>query len=127
MEQQRQFATRRRQEFLVFSQKEETRRKEIITLQEELQKLVEEIQDVSQEVDTAVSQQLVNPGIYHANFFDKLRQLIKLLRQRVHDSRTWLATFNQRAQAKLGYWGQVQTSGTKFMLSQERYMVTQTG
>ncbi len=126
LEQQRAFEQKRRHDHLVFSQKELSRQQEIKALQQQLQQLVEETQDLGQEIEVAVQQQIVNPGTYHINFFEKLRQFIKLMRQKIHDSATWLAAFNHRAKAK-GYWGQVTTSGTKFMLSQERYMVTQTG
>jgi len=126
LEQQRIFEQKRRQDHLIFSQKELSRQQEIKALQQQLQQLVEETQDLGQEIEIAVQQQIVNPGTYHVNFFEKLRQFIKLMRQKIHDSATWLAAFNHRAHAK-GYWGQVTTSGTKFMLSQERYMVTQTG
>ena len=123
---QQAFARHRRQEFLVFSQHEQQRQQEIKALQEQLQLLIEETQGLSQEIDLAVKQQIVNPGVYHLNFFERLRQIIKLMRQKIHDSQTWLSVFNGRSQQQ-GYWGQVSNSGTKFMLSQERYMVTQTG
>lgn len=126
LEEQRTFERRHRQEFLVFSQKEEARKQEITSLQEQLKLLVEEVKGLSQEIDVAVSQQIVNPGVYHVNFFERLRLFIKLMRKKIQDSQTWLSLFNHRDQQK-GYWGQVQTAGTKFMLSQERYMVTQTG
>ncbi len=126
LQQQQAFEKRRRQEFLVFSQKEEARKHEIESLQEQLKLLVEEVKDLSQEIDIAVSQQVVNPGVYHINFFERLRLFIKIMRKKIQDSQTWLSLFNHRSSQR-GYWGQVQNSGTKFMLSQERYMVTQTG
>ena len=127
LEQQRSFEIRRRQEHLIFSQKELARQQQITALQDQLQQLLTEVKGLGQEIEVAVDQQIVAPGVYHVNFFEKLRQLIKLMRQKIHDSATWLAAFNHRARGKMGYWGQVQTSGTKFMLSHERYMVTQTG
>ena len=126
LEQQRVHERRRRQDFLVFSQKEQQRYREIEALQQQLIELLKDTQGLSQEVDVAIKQQLVDPGTYHVNFFHRLRQFIQLLRKKIQDSHTWLIVFNHRASQK-GYWGQVQTSGTKFMLSHERYMVTQTG
>src|SRR3989344_2597194 len=123
-EQQRAFEQRRRHDHLVFSQNELARQQEIKALQDQLKQLIEETKDLSQEIEIAASQPIVNPGTYHTNFFDRLRQLIKLMRKKIHDSASWLATFNSKSKAKAGYWGNVKTSGTKFMLSQERYMVT---
>lgn len=116
-----------RQEKLVFSRKQVEVKRQITSIQEELQLLVKEAGLVSQEVQVAVEQVVVNPGIYHVNFFNKIRQLIILLRKKVADSRTWMHETNSRANRRLGYWGKVKKSGTKFMLSQERYMATQAG
>ena len=128
LEQQQAFEKRRRQEFLVFSQKEEQSKHEIKALQQQLIKLIEDTQGLTQEVEIAVTQQVVDPGTYHVNFFDRLRQFIQLMRKKIQDSSSWLSTFNSRAKRQQGlYWAQVQKSGTKFMLSQERSMVTQTG
>ena len=127
LEQQQAGEARRRPEHLVFSQKELARQQQITALQDQLQQLLAEVKGLGQEIEVAVEQQVVAPGVYHVNFFEKLRQLIRLMRQKIHDSATWLTAFNHRAKGKMGYWGQVKTSGTKFMLSHERYMVTQTG
>lgn len=117
----------RRQEKLVFSRKEEQIKAQISAIQEELKKLIKEAVGLAQEVEVAVEQSIVNPGIYHLTFFDKLRQLLILLRKKVHDSRTWMHQVNARSASRKGYWGKVKQSGTKFMLSQERYMSTQAG
>jgi hypothetical protein len=70
----------------------------------------------------------VSPGIYHRHFFAQLKSFIQDIRRRVQDSKHWLAVANSRASKRQGFfWGQAQKSGTKFLLSQERYMATTTG
>ena len=79
------------------------------------------------QVEMAVAQAPANPGVYHKNFFNQLLSFMKILRQKVQDSSHWLSVTNSRARGKSYYWGQVAASGTKYMLSSERYMVTSTG
>lgn len=117
----------RRQEQMVFSRKEQELKAQIAAIQDELKKLIGEAGGLVQEVELAVEQTIVEPGVYHLNFFDRLRQLIILLRKKVADSKTWMHTVNAKAQRRSYFWGQVGKSGTKFLLSQERYMSTQAG
>jgi predicted RNase H-like nuclease (RuvC/YqgF family) len=126
-QEKRRFQTLRRQEHLVFSAKKEQVKKEIKQLQQELQKLAKEMANVAKEVQVATMQQVVEPGEYHVSFFEHLKSLVKVLRQKLHDSANWLKIANHRAKRRLGYWGRVKKTGTKFMLSQERYMATQAG
>lgn len=115
------------QERMIFKQAEEEVRLQIEAIRLELIKLIKEAQKISEEVKVAAVQAPVEPGIYHVSFFEQLRNLIIFLRKNVCESRNWLATCNSRAKKRNFYWGQVKKSGTKFMLSQERYMSTQAG
>jgi hypothetical protein len=117
----------RRQEFEVFSAKKEEEKKKIKALQAEVLKLAKEFGQLDKEVKVAVIQQTVNPGVYHEAFFTKLISFIKSLRQKIGDASAWLSTANKRARKQPYYWRQFKKSGTKFMLSQERYMATQAG
>jgi len=116
-----------RQERLIWIKKEEETRLQIAVILEELKKLASATKNLAKEVDVAAKQVPAEPGVYHLSFFEKLRQTLILLRKKVEDSATWLAAFNQRAKRRNYYWAQVRKSGTKFMLSQERYMATQVG
>lgn len=108
--------------------REEQAQGQIKALQQEIQMLAKSLGDFGREAQIAALQAPVNPGIYHKSFFEQLRAFIKTLRQRVQDSRNWLATQNARGKKRQGaYWTNVQQSGTKYMLSGERYMVTTTG
>ena len=100
---------------------------QIKSIQEEIRSLAKSAGGLAQEVQVATMQATVNPGAYQRNFFIHLKTLIITLHQRTESSRNWLATSNSRAGKKGGYWNQVKSSGTKFMLSSERYMVTSTG
>lgn len=117
----------RRKEQLVYSRKREEIERQIKAIQEELKKILGETSELAQEFEVAVEQVIVEPGVYHLNFFDKLRQLLILLRKKISDSKTWMHTTNVRSKQRSFYWGQVVQSGTKFLLSQERYMSTQAG
>jgi len=117
-------------ETLIFHQKEETAKKEIELIKAEIKKLVVETGDMATELveaEKAVMTTTVASGKYHRNFFERIRNLIKIARKRISDSKNWLQLFNSRTQSKSYYWGQVRKSGTKFMLSHERYMATQAG
>lgn len=109
-------------------QKQESQlRQTIQSIQSEIKSLAKSAGSLAHEVEIAAAQAPANPGVYHLSFFQQLKSLIVTLRRRVEDSSHWLAVTNSRAKRKSYYWGQVGKSGTKFMLSSERYMVTSTG
>lgn len=117
----------RHQEKLLFTRNERETRLQIEAIQEELKKLALSTKNLTKEVEIAVKQAPVEPGVYHLTFFENLRQLLVFFRKKVKESATWLAASNQRGKKRNFYWAQVKKSGTKFMLSQERYMATQSG
>jgi len=108
----------RHQERIIWKQEEEKVRFQIAAILEELKKLSTATKNLAKEAKVASEQVPVNPGEYHISFFEKLRQALILIRKRVENSVTWLATFNQRAKKRNFYWAQVRKAGTKFMLSQ---------
>lgn len=124
---QREFAQIRQQERLLFKQSEQDTQLRVRGILAELKKLAVSTATLAEEIEVAVQQAPVDPGIYHLSFFEKLRQTIILFKKKIENSATWLAAFNQRAKKHNYYWAQVRKSETKFMLSQERYMSTQAG
>jgi hypothetical protein len=92
----------------------------------ELKALSRSIKQFSVEVDKAIQDEPVEPGIYHVNFYQRLRSLLMLLREQIDDSRSWLMVSAGRKKKKQ-YWGLYKKHGTKFGLSSERTMATQTG
>lgn len=123
----REFSRVRQEERLVFKQVEQKTQLQIKAIQEELKKLAESTKGLVKEVEVAAKLEPVEPGVYHLNFFERLKQAIILFRKRIEESTSWLSLFNQRTKKKGYYWAQFRKSGTKFMLSQERYMSTQAG
>lgn len=115
------------QERTLYLQQEQQVKGQITAIQEEIQVMAKSIGELGKEVQVATMQSVINPGNYHRNFFETLRNLIKTLRLKVTESRNWVAASNARAKQKKGYWAQAKASGTKFTLSSERYMVTSTG
>lgn len=101
-------------------------RQQIDAIRQELKALIVSLKNLHQEVQTAVSQEVVHPGIYHINFFEQLKTFIQVLRQQIEDSKTWLAAFSTRKK-KLGYWGMFKKHGTTFGLSNERSLATAAG
>lgn len=121
------YERRYREEKLVYSSKQEEVKLQIKAIQEEIKKLADSTQGLSVEVKKAAFQVVVNPGTYHVGFFERLRRIIQFVRKQIAESHTWLETMNNRSKKKSYYWFHAKKSGTKFMLSQERYMATQVG
>lgn len=101
-------------------------RQQIEAIRTELKALAASLKNLHQEIQTAVSQEVVDPGVYHLNFFEQLRSMIHILQQQIEDSQTWLASFSSRKK-KLGYWGMFKKHGTTFGLSNERSLATAAG
>lgn len=101
-------------------------KQKIDAVRNELAVLVKGLKKLNTEIEKAVSEVPVQPGIYHLNFLDRLRAVLVVLRQNVEDSGNWLALFNNRKQKKQ-YWGMYKKHGTKFGLSNERTLATQAG
>lgn len=101
-------------------------KKQLDAIRTELKALIISLKNLHNEVSTAVSQEVVHPGVYHLNFYEQLRTFIHVLRQQVEDSRSWLASFNTRKK-KMGYWGMFKKHGTTFGLSSERSLATSAG
>lgn len=104
----------------------ETKQK-LEAIRQELKALSKSVRGLQQEIQTAVMDMPVEPGIYHLNFFEQLRILLKGIRERVDDSRVWLSAWNANVKKKRGYWGMYKKHGTSFGLSSERTLATQAG
>lgn len=117
----------RKQEKLIFTSRERETRTQVAVLIEEAKKLSVAVERFDQEVAVTAFQAPVEPGIYHINFFQKLISFIKSLTQKIDHASVWISTSTSKNKRRSYYWNQVNKSGTKFMLSQERYMSTQAG
>ncbi len=121
------FNNRFQEERLLYLRSETETKQQITFLLQEIQTLAKSTGQMAHEVQMATMQAVVNPGVYHRSFFEQLRAFIKIIRTKVEQSRHWLAAHSQRASKRSYYWSQVGASGSKFLLSSERYMVTSTG
>lgn len=99
---------------------------ELAAVRQELKALSDSIKAFHQEVQKAASDVPVNPGVYHVNFLERLRSILKILKEQIDDSRSWLNLTTNRKQKKQ-YWGMYKKHGTKFGLSSERTLATQAG
>jgi len=117
----------RKEEKRVYDSKERQLELQVKALQEELNEMAKATKELEKEVEIAAFQEPVKAGVYHLTFFEKLRHFVRAFRSKIENSAAWLAAFNQRSKKRNYYWAQVRKSGTKFMLSGERYMATQAG
>lgn len=101
-------------------------KQQIETVRQELKLLASSVKQLNTEIAHAINDIPVNPGVYHLNFMDRLRSVLRTLREKIEDSGTWLALTTSRKQKK-GYWGMYRKHGTTFGLSSERSLSTQAG
>ena len=101
-------------------------KEQIESVRMELKALAASIKSLNTEIQRTVAEAPVDPGVYHKNFFERLRSILKVLREQVEDSRSWISLQNGRKK-KAGYWGSYKKHGTSFGLSNERTLATQAG
>lgn len=115
-----------RKENIISSQAEIAITREIEQVRAELKMLIAAAKELSNEAEKAVSQRPVNPGVYHLNFFERLKLIIKLARQQIQESNTWLSMM-QSKKAQKGYWQMFKKHGTSFAMSSERALASSMG
>lgn len=98
----------------------------IDAVRQDLKALAQSTKLFNSEVERAVSETPINPGIYHENYFEQLRSFIILMKTKIDDGRMWLQMWVSKKQ-KQGFWGMYKKHGTKFGLSSERTVATQAG
>jgi E3 ubiquitin-protein ligase DOA10 len=121
------FEAIKREENVIFSREKQQIKVQIETLQTQIKGMAKDQAGLMSEIDKTAFQAVVNPGVYHQNFFDRLIHLIKIARKKIADSRSWMSLHNHRGSQKNGYWQNVKSKGTSFLLSGERTVATQTG
>jgi hypothetical protein len=109
-------------------------------LQEQIQNLILEIKSLAgatsaleKQVTEATGQQIVSPGRYHKTFFQWVISVIKDARTKIDNANVWLSTMKgkQKGRGKQkktqNYWDMAKQHGSKFTLSGERAVASQTG
>ena len=92
----------------------------------ELKALIATIKNVDREMELAVSEQIIDPGVYHINFLDRIKTILKLMRQNLNDSASWLRVMRSRKKERK-YWSLYKKKGTEFGLNPDRVVSTQVG
>lgn len=100
--------------------------KQINSVRIELKQLALTLKSLNTEVEKAINDAPIDAGVYHQNFFERLRSLITLMRKQVNEGRSWLNLFQSRKKSR-GYWKMYKKHGTSFGLSSERSTATQAG
>jgi hypothetical protein len=101
-------------------------KQQIDAVRSDIKAIASSLKSLDTEIQKTITEVPVNPGIYHKNFFERLRSILKALREQIDDSRSWLSLTSSRKQKKQ-YWGMYKKHGTQFGLSSERTMATQAG
>ena len=100
----------------LFDAREKRVKEELEKTRKELHALMKDIKDLYKDVDIATFQEVVEPGTdaaYYVSFFQKLRNFIMLLRQKVHSARTWAQTAkSKKAKRKSKFGAGIDVAGT---------------
>lgn len=104
---------------VLFSFADEKLKQEINGVRSELALLIKTMGKVEKQVELAIMDNVTETGVYHLNYFQKLKSWIIFMRKSLEDASLWLATSKGR-KGKGYYWNQVSKSGTKYSMSQER-------
>lgn len=122
-----------RQEFSIFNNGERQKQLEvehqINAIREELKFIIKQMGEMDSqaaEAEKAVAMEIITPGKYHVSMFERIRQILKLLRKQLSESKTWLEMTFAKKKAR-NYWSMYKKKGTTFGLSNERNVATQAG
>ncbi len=105
---------------VLFSFADEKVRKEIEGVRSELAMLVKTMGKVEKQIENAIMDNVSDAGLYHLNYFQKLKTWIVFMRKSLEDSSAWLQMSAGRGKRQSYFWGQVSKSGTKYSMSSER-------
>jgi hypothetical protein len=110
---------RQKESQVLFSFADEKVRKEIEGVRQELSMLVSTMGQVETQIEQAMMDNIVDGGLYHLNYFQKLKTWIVFMRKSLEDASAWLQMSGGR-KSKGYFWTQTAKSGTKYSMSQER-------
>ncbi len=107
----------------LFSASEAKSKQELNQVRQELELLILDIKGLNQDIEMAVSQEVVSPGLdggsYYKNFFHQLRQLIMLMRAKVGSARSWAQQMQAKGKKKRGL-NYKKTKGVQDSINSER-------
>lgn len=92
-------------------------RRELIQLKRANESLLAEVRDIDK---LSVESLGDKPGVYHIRFLEIVISILKTLRQKVGESRTWLAAMTSRKQKRgSAFAANTKKKGTQYSMSQE--------
>lgn len=92
-------------------------RKEIEVIQKTNQAIISEVKDIA---NLTLNQQIEKPGIYHVRFLEIVFNLLKQIRAKIGDSKTWLtALLSKKKKRGSLFLSRSKKLGTQYSLSQE--------
>ena len=83
----------------IFNAREQQVKKQIDEVRYELKLLSKELEGFEKDVEISIMSNVPSPGDegkYYFSFFQKLKQFIILLRNKIHSARTWATTFSAK-------------------------------
>lgn len=104
---------------VLYSFADEKVRKEIEGVRQELSMLVATMGQVEQQIEQAIMDNVVDAGVYHLNYFKKLKVWIAFMRKSLNDGSAWLQMAGGR-KSQGYFWSQEAKSGSKYSMSSER-------
>jgi hypothetical protein len=114
------------EERILIERKGNELRVELQAIMQEVAALAKTTQAIGNEVEIAIMQAPISPGVYHVIFFEKLLEYLKNFRKNIQNAVTWLTAANSRAQKK-NFWGNYKKHGGKFLLSPDHYLQRSAG
>ncbi len=120
------FTHNKSKEKVLFSAVDEKLKKEINQVRQDIVMLVKSMGKVQEQIEKAVIQEIVNPGIYHKNFLQNLRVWIVQMQKSMGDASAWLSMSTGRQQ-KGSFWANTKKHGNKYSMSQERQSAMSVG
>lgn len=125
---ERAFQTHKQAESRVlFSLADEKLKHEIDDVRAELQAVAASMDKVEQAVEQAIIENVVDPGVYHLNFFRKVKAWLVFMRKSLNDGAAWLELSAGRGKQKSYFWGKSEKHGTSWSQSSERNVVLGAG
>jgi hypothetical protein len=102
------FHSFQQEQSVLYSQKEQQIKQELIELQEEIKKLIKSTQNIQKTVKIASETNIVEYTEYQVNFFTKLKIFIINFRKNIEEADNWFESCNNKKRKKKGFWGNSQ-------------------
>jgi hypothetical protein len=98
----------KKEQEVLYSQKEQEIKKELSELKEEIKKLIKSTENVKKDVENAIETNIVEYTEYQVNFFTKLKNFIINLRKNIEEADLWFESCNNKKRKKNCFWNNSQ-------------------